>query len=216
MKYLIFICFCAAFLLSLTEATLGWDGIQAVDVNGFKCLSQNGYSFYIARVWRSIGSADPTGIQNIKNARQAGWKYVDGYIFPCFKKSCGSAKDQVKATLDRLSKDNAKIGMLWLDVEVENWPADKSANQAFILDMAKQAEEMGTKVGIYTSKNNWDQIVGNWSGVSDKPLWYAHWDGQQNFNGFKAFGGWRKPAIHQFEGDVKGPCGVSMDKNWYP
>uniref|UniRef100_A0A914ZAL9 Lysozyme n=1 Tax=Panagrolaimus superbus TaxID=310955 RepID=A0A914ZAL9_9BILA len=184
MKLLTFTCFIAFW--SLSEGSLGWDGIQAVDVAGFKCLAENGFSFYIARVWRSIGSADPTGIQNIKNARKAGWKYVDGYIFPCFKKSCGSAKYQ-------------------MDIEIQEWPADKSANQAFITDMVQQAEAMGTI------------IVGtDWKEVADKPLWYAHWDEQQNFDGFKAFGGWTKPAIHQFEGDVKGPCGVSMDKNWYP
>ena len=76
---------------------------------------------------------------------------------------------------------------------------------------------MKVKVGIYTNLNNWEPIVGaDWSEMAHLPLWYADWDDQQNFDGFKAFGGWTKPAIHQFQGDTKGPCGVSMDLNWYP
>ena len=217
---------------SVNQATLGWDGIQAVSVDGFRCLSENGYSFFIGRIWQSVGNVDGTGIQNIKNAREAGWKFVDGYMFPCLKERCGTPKEQVEAMMNQLSADGAEVGMIWMDIEVQEWPADKAHNQAFVLELVQKAEEMGAKVGVYTSKNNWDQIIGlDWTGLKDKPLWYAHWNDKavsvdpfetrgnywfQSFDGFEPFGGWTAPAIHQFQGGHDGPCGVNMDSNWYP
>lgn len=61
--------FLALALLGVVSADMGWDGIQSVSQSGFSCLKSNGFSFYIARVWTSVGSYDNTGIQNIKNAR---------------------------------------------------------------------------------------------------------------------------------------------------
>ncbi|VDM74790.1 unnamed protein product [Strongylus vulgaris] len=136
----------------------------------FTCLKQNGYSFFIARAWESVGNYDETGIQNIKNARAAGWQYVDAYIFPCLKSSCAS-------------------------------PA---------------AQAMGVNWGIYTNNNNWGSIVGiNWNQWASRPLWWANYNGHQDYTNFVPFGGWSKPSIHQYAGDYKGPCGVDLDLNWY-
>uniref|UniRef100_A0AC34QAU8 Lysozyme n=1 Tax=Panagrolaimus sp. JU765 TaxID=591449 RepID=A0AC34QAU8_9BILA len=132
MKVLIILCAC----FGLSYGTLGWDGIQQVSVAGFKCLWNNAYRFFIARVWKSYGDYDYVGIQNIKNARpHAGWKYVDGYIFPCLKKTCAPARAQVQATVDKLREKGAVIGILWLDIERFAWPADKNYNRQFIIDM---------------------------------------------------------------------------------
>lgn len=43
---------------------------------------------------------------------------------------------------------------------------------------------------------------------------YAHYDGSPSFSDFRAFGGWSRPAIKQFEGD-KFACGAGIDKNFY-
>ncbi|GMT01812.1 hypothetical protein PENTCL1PPCAC_23986, partial [Pristionchus entomophagus] len=90
------------------------------------------------------------------------------------------------------------------------------ANQQFILDMASQGKAMGITIGVYTNNNSWGTIVGSsWNGVSSHPLWWANWNGQANFNNFSPFGGWTKPAMHQYQGDVKGPCSIgNVDMSW--
>ena len=56
--------------------------------------------------------------------------------------------------------------------------------------------------------------VGSCSSLGNVPLWYAHYDGVQNFNDFKDFGGWTKPNIKQYQGDVT-LCGAGVDYSWY-
>ncbi|CAJ0935189.1 unnamed protein product, partial [Mesorhabditis belari] len=211
MRFLILSAFVAACL-----ATDGWDGIQAVSVSGFQCLANSGYHFFIARVWTSTGNYDNTGIQNIKNAKAAGWAYADGYIFPCLKSSCAAPESQVEATVNKLKSEGAAYGMLWLDIERLEWPADTTHNRNFINAMANKLNSMGVNWGIYTNYNNWAAIVGaDWTQWSSKPLWWATYDGKKDNSDFKPFGGWTKVAIHQWAGDVSGPCGVSMDLNYY-
>lgn len=63
----------------------------------------------------------------------------------------------------------------------------------------------------------WQTIFGgfnNCAGVASAPLWYAHYDNNPSFSDFAAFGGWKKPNIKQFQGDVT-LCGAGVDKNYY-
>ena len=46
-------------------------------------MKKNGYDFAIPRGWRSFGSLDPNVRNNVANAKAAGIKYVDVYMFPC-------------------------------------------------------------------------------------------------------------------------------------
>ncbi|GMS90814.1 hypothetical protein PENTCL1PPCAC_12989, partial [Pristionchus entomophagus] len=64
-----------------------------------------------------------------------------------------------------------------VDVKIYNWPTDLSANRQFILDMVEQCKDMGVSVGIYTTKWDWDNIVGSWNGVASLPLWWANYNG---------------------------------------
>ncbi|GMR44820.1 hypothetical protein PMAYCL1PPCAC_15015, partial [Pristionchus mayeri] len=201
-----------------TSATLGIDTIASISSSSFSCLKSNGYSFYIGRVGQSNGGIDQTGIANIKNAWSGGLADVDAYLFPCHSSSCGSAQTQVANTVNALKNAGAKFGMLWLDIEIYNWPSDQATNRQFILDMVAECKTLGVSIGIYSNNNNWASIVGtSWTGVSQYPLWWANYNGQANFNNFVAFGGWSKPSIHQYQGDVKGACSVgNVDMNWYP
>ncbi|KHN81900.1 putative GH family 25 lysozyme 4 [Toxocara canis] len=214
MRLLVIVCLVG--VSHLAFATTGFDAIQSMSTSTFQCLYNNGYRFFIGRVWKSYGNYDYTGIQNIKNARAAGWKYVDGYIFPCLKSTCAPAANQVEATINKLRALGAQVGMLWMDIERFAWPKDQNHNRQFIRDMVNKAKSMGVSVGIYTNYYNWQEIVGlSWTEMSRYPLWWAYYDGIQNYRNFKPFGGWTKPAIHQYRGDWNGPCGVNMDLNWY-
>uniref|UniRef100_A0A0K0FYT4 Lysozyme n=1 Tax=Strongyloides venezuelensis TaxID=75913 RepID=A0A0K0FYT4_STRVS len=125
---------------------------------------------------------DSEGIQNIKNAHEAGYKHVDGYLFPCTTSKCSSAKTQIKEAHQALSASGAEIGKvfknkflgtLWVNIERYEWPSDKSYNRQFILDLVSEAEVLGYTVGIYSSYYEWDTIAGaEWSGGLNKlPLW---------------------------------------------
>lgn len=146
--------------LQTALAVIGFDGIQPLSVSTLQCLHKEGYRFFIARAWESSGNYDYTGIQNIKNARNAGFEYVDAYLFPCLSSGCAHAANQVEATIDKLKSSGAKIGMLWLDIERYAWPANLASNRNFISAMVSKAQSMGVKVGIYSNYYNWQAIVG--------------------------------------------------------
>jgi len=67
----------------LTDATKGIDVSTLVYSNGFKCLKNEGYDFLIVRGYQSIGRPDSDAIHTIANARDAGFDYIDVYMFPC-------------------------------------------------------------------------------------------------------------------------------------
>uniref|UniRef100_A0A0K0FIF7 Glycosyl hydrolase family 25 n=1 Tax=Strongyloides venezuelensis TaxID=75913 RepID=A0A0K0FIF7_STRVS len=198
-------------------AVIGLDAINPISASTFKCLYNEGYRFFIARAWESNGNYDYTGMQNIKNAWAGGMQHVDAYIFPCLSSGCAHAANQVEATVDKLKAEGAKIGTLWLDIERYAWPADHNYNRNFITAMVNQAQSMGVTVGIYSNYYNWEAIVGlDYSAHSNLPLWWANYNGHQDYTGYRPFGGWSRPAMHQYTGDVNGGCGVDLDQTYYP
>ena len=91
---------CVFFLLVMsswysTDATKGIDVSTLVYPKDFECLKNDGYEFLIVRGYRSTGTPDSNAIHTIANARQAGFKYIDVYMFPCPKCSDKSASKQV-------------------------------------------------------------------------------------------------------------------------
>jgi len=174
-------------------------------------LIDNGYSFAVARVYMEVGEVDPNGAQTIINARAGGMSYVDGYIYPCL--DCGNPAQQVIDTVNYLQQSGANYGMLWFDIE-GSWADDVNTNINFIQGLIDQANAMGVHWGIYTSYSQWGPITGNTDRFGAPPLWYAHYDGDPSFGDFSPFGGWSKPSIKQYDGDVDF-CGASLDKNFY-
>ena len=77
------------------RATLGVDLSTLTTSTAFKCLKNSGYEFVIVRGYQSYGQPDPNAIHTIANAREAGFKYIDVYMFPCPKCS-KSASQQVE------------------------------------------------------------------------------------------------------------------------
>jgi hypothetical protein len=201
----------------ISEAALGFDTYPSVSTAKFNCLKNAGHSFFIARIYRSLGQVDDIGIQNILTARAAGFSDVDGYIFPCFSTQCYniSATQQVNAALNGLRSKNATVGRIWLDIEIFAWPKNQTTNQAWILEMANAVLNAGYSLGIYTNIQHWKSIVGlDWAGVSSYPLWWPKYNDVQDLTtGWVDFGGWKAPTIHQLTG-TSNQCGIGFDKNF--
>ena len=196
-----------------SRATQGVDVSQPTSQSAFSCMVNNGYTFAIVRGYRSSGSVDPYVVSTVANAWSAGMAHVDVYMFPC--PTCGNCAGQAQAAVQNLQNNNVQFGMLWLDIEGTQYWMDVGSNQQCFSDMADAASNMGVSVGVYTSASQWGPIMGDWSGGSSYPLWYAHYDGSTDFSDFSPFGGWSQPAIKQYQGDAS-LCGAGVDMNWYP
>eukprot|EP01147_Barroeca_monosierra_P008577 gene8577-10279_t len=203
-----------------TEATYGADVSTATSQSALSCLRGNGYSFAIARCFRSTGTVDPNCPQTIINAWNAGLTHVDIYLFP--RPTAGNPAAQIDALVNFLNQQGIKprgqkpksYGMLWLDIEgPQYWTSSQTENRNFFSGLVSQAKAHGIPLGVYTSASQWNPIMGDWSGGSAFPLWYAHYDGSASFSDFKPFGGWSKPSIKQYAGTTN-VCGASIDKNW--
>jgi len=178
-------------------------------------MKQNGFDFAVMRCYQSVGHTDPNCVSTIKSAWAGGMAHVDAYLFPCT--SCGNAASQMDATVNLLRSNGATFGMIWLDIEGPGtyWGSDQAANRAFFEDLVAAGKADGVTLGVYTSASQWVPIMGDYTGGASLPLWYAHYDGNPSFSDFSGFGGWTKPNIKQYRGDVT-LCGTGVDYNWYP
>jgi GH25 family lysozyme M1 (1,4-beta-N-acetylmuramidase) len=86
-------------------------------------------------------------------------------------------------------------------------------------ELVTAVEARGRAVGIYASAYMWNQIVGSKESCSiftSYPLWYAHYDGNLNFDDWETnkFGGWTTPTLKQYAGDSI-LCGFGIDLSYY-
>jgi hypothetical protein len=181
-----------ATLFAATQATKGVD-VSAL-VTNWSCLKSAGYSFAIPRAWKSYGAFDSNAIQNIKNARAAGFEYVDVYMFPCRGQS---ASNQVASLVSNLGSSH--YGQVWLDIETNpssgcSWASySGSSNCQYVTELVNAVKAHGKVPGIYSNYYMWESIMGgahNCPGLSGVTLWYAHYDNSPSFSDFKSFGGW--------------------------
>jgi len=225
-----------AVCLGLIASVWSYSGVdvsQRTYTTSWSCLKSAGKSFAIVRVYCSPGYVDSNGPSTISDAWSGGINYVDGYIFPCF--SCGNAAKQMDDTVSYLAAHNVKmanfgeapvannnngtvgatVGMLWLDIEgTQYWGSSTSANVQFLSEMVAEGKARGINLGIYSSKSQWDPIMGGSTAFSSYPLWYAHYDNNPSYSDFSSFGGWTKPSIKQYAGTTS-TCSASVDLNYY-
>uniref|UniRef100_A0AC35EZR5 Uncharacterized protein n=1 Tax=Panagrolaimus sp. PS1159 TaxID=55785 RepID=A0AC35EZR5_9BILA len=209
------------------NSSVYFDAIQPITVAQFQCAINSTVGgpteqlkYFIGRIWTSNGKPDKIGIQNIQNFLIATNYFLvpQGYMFPCVSDGCPSASDQVKSAWNSVKASlNSSSFVLWIDVEGENiWPKNKTANQFFVQELVGKANSLGLRTNIFTSKTFWDLIVGNFKTLSTSTLlWYANYDGQPNMNDFQPFGGWRSGYMKQYAKNIAGPCGITMNKNWF-
>jgi len=186
----------------------------------FGCLMNDGYVFSIIETWNG-GYGYNNEIQTcVENAWNAGMYHVDVYVFMCPQCYGNSdAASVVNTVYNNLNNAGVQYGMLWFDVEQCSgcWDSDLSSNANYLQDAANQAAYLGINYGIYSSEYEWSATVGYYTGLSSRPLWYAHYDGQQNFDDTSdyTFGGWQSPAMKQYNDYGPSSCG-SVDVDWYP
>jgi len=176
------------------------------------CLKNISYSFAVVRIFRKVGVIDSNAADTIRNARTAGISNVDGYIFPCF--NCGNPRAQVQTAVQNLHENKAEIDGIWIDIESpEYWSLSAIDNLNFIRELVDEVKNQNYSVGIYASASQWDPITNGSIDFRDVRLWHARWDKNESFDNFKSFGGWTKPVMKQYVGDVA-QCDVNVDKDW--
>jgi hypothetical protein len=181
-----------------------------------QCLKNNGFVAAIPRGYMSVGRVDPNMVSNVANARAAGFQYVDVYMFPC--PTCSSSAEQQFSQLwNAFSASHVNVGMVWLDIEGRQyWSSSTANNQSFYKQLVAATQRVGAKVGIYSSKVQWQEIFGSASfdGGFRGPLWYAHYDNNARCSDFSAFGGWGSPTLKQYVGDTV-QCSAGIDISSY-
>lgn len=168
------------------------------------------------RFGKSYGAFDTNAVKTLNDAKTAGVKKSDVYLFPCPGKDPAA---QVNGVIKGLG--DATWDFLWLDIEDNpstgcGWSAtDFGKNCAFMTSMIHAAAGQG--VGIYSSHYMWAKIMGaDCTTAASLPLWYAAYDGVDSCADFKPFGGWNHAFAHQrndTDAGVIAQCKLSADLN---
>jgi len=118
-----------------------------------------------------------------------------------------------------------EYGMIWLDIEYNpssgcSWASySASSNCQYVQELASTGTSNGASIGIYSSQYEWSVVMGSSSyctTLTGYPLWYAHYDDSPSFSDYPSvsFGGWKTPAMKQYEGDVV-LCNFDIDEDYY-
>ena len=67
----------------LVSSKLGIDVSQPHSEEVLKCFVNQGYSFIVARAYKSFGAVDSNAAITLANARKAGMTDTGVYMFPC-------------------------------------------------------------------------------------------------------------------------------------
>jgi len=194
----------------------GVDVSQYTSQSQFQCLVGQNLVYAIIRCYQSVGHPDPNCAASVANAHAAGMQVVDAYFFPC--PTCGAASTQVNQMLSYFNANSVSVKRMWLDIEgTQYWLGNAGSNQAWYRTLVDAVNNAGLTAGVYASFYQWQSIFGDAGFVygNNLPLWYAAYDGEPTFDGFRSFGGWSAPTMKQFS-DAGTKCGVSYDINWKP
>ena len=83
---------------------------------------------------------------------------------------------------DAIAREHASgagpTSMWWLDVELTNtWRGTQQENATVLASMAARLQELGARVGIYSSPQQWTEIAGDWQ--PGLPVWNATGPGRR-------------------------------------
>jgi hypothetical protein len=221
------ICLVALVILAQTAKVFDLAG----SFKNYTCMKNLGYEHSIIRAYHSYGAIDTVAADNIHLSNLAGLS-TDVYMFPCRGKNATLQVTELIDYLDSLmkipgtaSRYEYQTGTIWLDIETNpssgcTWnQGTGDSNCLFVKEIITAIEAKGRAVGIYATAYMWNQIMGSKDTCdifSKYPLWYAHYDGKENFDDWPTskFGGWTTPTIKQFAGSAA-VCGFDVDLSYY-
>jgi hypothetical protein len=104
-----------------------------------------GYTFIVARAYKSFGAFDSNAIATLVNAQKAGMTDVGVYLFPCTS-STRSAESQVSEMIEGLK--NTNYNKVWIDVEANQspncgWTKDYDFNCNFLKSVVAAVKSHG-------------------------------------------------------------------------
>lgn len=99
---------------------------------------------------------------------------------------------------------------VWIDCEFG--PNPGALPEATVGRIQAAVAFLGDQVaGIYTGRWWWQPNTRNSEAFKHLPLWHAEYGPRETFSAFDPYGGWRRPAIWQY--DDKGVPGLNADLN---
>jgi len=193
-------------------------GAYGVDVSSWvgqstwTCIKNANYNFAIVREFMQTCQVDPNGVHTVANAWAAGLAHVDVYLFPSY--GCGTpASGQVDAIINTMG--GIPFGQIWIDIETGGQGSAANNYNWMMEALNHGTSRLGPgRMGVYSSRYMWSQVMPGYNGPTNYPLWYANYDGVPSFDNFPAFAGWTSPSMKQFAGDVS-VCGADVDLNWW-
>ena len=100
----------AVFLVSSKQ---GIDVSQLHSEDVLKCFVKQGYTFIVARAYKSFGAFDSNAIGTLANAQKAGMQDNGVYLFPCTSQT-KTAQSQVNEMVQGLK--GSTYGKVWIDI----------------------------------------------------------------------------------------------------
>jgi len=215
----IFWAFLALYCFCPSEALLGVDisTCSTITLAELECMVNDGYTFIALQAWQGGNGMVSNIASCVSMAYQAGFTYVDVYVYLCPECAGQNPPTSMANTLSALG---LKVNYYWLDVEPCSsgcW-TDATNNVAYLQSAIAAFEADGLKVGIYSSEGSWD-VMGGSTAFSSVPLWYAHYDGVAAYSDespYAMFGGWTStPIFKQYAGSTS-LCSASVDLDYTP
>ncbi len=197
------------------QKVFGIDYASRVSLPQLQCLKNAGNEYIIPRGYRSVGRVDDMLVPNVRDAQLANFRFIDTYIFPCPKCDSTAAK-QIGDLVDEIRTNNLPINMIWLDIEAPQYWKSIEENRIFFASMLHETvRHSDMKFGIYASKSQWNLILGaDFTLGHTFPLWYPHYDNDDQMDTFKPFGGFTKPFMKQHK-NTHTVCNAVIDGNFY-
>ena len=161
--------------------------------------------FAIIKCTEGVGYTDPLFFQNWERLINVDQKFIRGAYHFARPDTMGGEKDGVDEALsfcESLKKGgHYGSGCLPPVIDFEKYTDfGQQRNKAFLFAFRKTVQDqLGRDIMVYTGKNVWYYVTGNWAGFTDCPLWIAQ--PRNIFKGQSVDMGnlpWKSWTFHQF------------------